>query len=763
MSDPSVDQLFELAMSRHEAGSLDEAASLYRQVLKLAPNDADTWQLLGILDYQLGRYDQAQQSLERAAVLQPDSWDCHYHLGVLYAAAHKPAQTIASLQTAIKLNPDSPEALQALASALHEQNRASEAIPLYRKVISLKPDWTDALVNLGNALQSKSQWPEAAQISHTVTQRRPDDPVAWFALGNSLHMQRILPQAIAAYEKALALRPDYAEVHCNLADAFYHTGEWDAAMASCKRALVLRPEFHLAWNNLGNLYLALRRGDEAIDAYQKSITFRPDYADGFYNLGNALRAANRLEEAIAAYTIAIRVQSDYFMAYNNRAIIYKEMRQSPEALWNFHYAMHLRPDHPTPHSNYLSTLHYPHAMEENAMFTEHLVWNARHCRPIARHNPPHANDRSPDRRLRIGYVSADFREHSVGFFLVSLFENHDPREVEIFAYSDAPLTDDMTQRFRTAAHHWQDTGPLDTDQLAAQIRADQIDILIDLSGHAGGSRLPVFAHKPAPVQITYLGYPDTTGLQTIDYRLTDALADPIGQTECFHTEQLLRLPRTFLCYWPTPAAPEVSPLPSQSGEPFTFGSFNALAKITPPMIDLWSKILHATPSSRLIIKSHSGLTESSARRRILDIFASCGISENRLDLHSQTQSLKSHLDLYQRIDLALDTFPYHGTTTTCEALWMGVPVVTLAGNRHVSRVSVSILANAGLVLFIAQTPEQYVTIAAQAARDPAALAKLRSSLRQTLRDSPLLNGRQFARNVESAYRQAWRKWTQNKT
>jgi protein O-GlcNAc transferase len=761
MPDPSSDQLFELAMAKHEAGSLEEAEELYRRILRDNPDDADALQLLGVLDYQLGNLEASEHSLRRAAKLQPEAWDCYYHLGVVCAAARKHADAIASLQTANKLYPDAPEILQKLADALQIQERNDEAIATYRKVISLRPDWTDALTSLGNALQSKNQWAEAAEVSRTVTERRPEDPMAWFALGNSLHMARRHTDAIAAYDKAIQLRPDFVEVHTNLADALAKSGQLDAALAEARRAIELRPDFHLAWNNLGNTYLALQRPDDAIDAFQKAVANRSDYAEGFYNLGNAFRMANRLEDSAGAYSQAIRAKADYFMAYNNLAIVLKEMRQLSEAMFNFHQAMVLRPDHPTPHSNYISSLHYPYGIDPDVIFGEHLVWNNRHARRVARLIEPHGNDRSGDRPLRVGYVSADFREHSVGFFLVNLFEHHDPKEVQIYCYSDSPKSDYMTDLFRAKAHAWRETAQMEPEHLAHKIRTDKIDILIDLSGHGGGSRLPVFALKPAPVQITYLGYPDTTGLHTIAYRFTDALADPAGETERFHTEELLRLPRTFLSYWPNPSAPEVSPLPCQSGEPFTFGSFNALGKITAPMIDLWSKILHAVPASRLLIKSHSGLTESSPRRRLLEIFASCGIAADRIQLHSQTKTLNHHLELYSKVDLALDTFPYHGTATTCEALWMGVPVVTLAGSRHVSRVGVSLLTNVGLSEFIAPSPDQYVNLAVRAAADPAALAKLRAGLRQMMRQSPLLGGRQFARDVESAYRRVWRKWTQN--
>ncbi|HMD55082.1 MAG TPA: hypothetical protein VKJ65_11085, partial [Phycisphaerae bacterium] len=357
-----------------------------------------------------------------------------------------------------------------------------------------------------------------------------------------------------------------------------------------------------------------------------------------------------------------------------------------------------------------------------------------------------------------GYVSGDFREHSVTYFLQGLFAAHDPGQVEIFCYADLRNSDHVTSRLKSFVHHWQNiTGKSDSD-VAEIIRRDGIDILLDLAGHTADNRLLAFARKPAPVQVTYLGYPGTTGLGTVDYRFTDAYADPPGQDDKFYSEKLLRLNNTFLCYEPPDVAPPVGPLPAlkRSGA-IIFGCLNMLPKINAKVVELWAQILKQTPESRMLLKNAS-LSDLSAREHLLQLFTNCGIGPDRLELHGWMASSKEHLQLYNQIDLALDTFPYNGTTTTCEALWMGVPVVTLAGHVHMSRVGVSLLSNAGLPELIAQTPEEYVQIAVKLAGDLPKLNELRGTMRQRMQKSPLMDSRRFAHNVEEAYRNMWRNW-----
>jgi protein O-GlcNAc transferase len=791
MSPESVDDLFEQAVSRHEAGNLTEAEALYRQILAQHPNDADVLQLLGMLNSQQGRKEAALEYLRRATALAPGAPDCHYNLGVLLSDLSRHDEAIASfrqattlkpdfadafghlgvslraknqlqaaveaLQRAVTLRPDYAEAINNLGTVLRSVNRLDDAISAYRRAVTLCPDSADMRKNLGNALIAREDWPAAAREFREAVRLRPDDAHAHFALGNALHSAGQLGEGIDSYRKAIALRPDYVEVYANLADALLLAGNPDESIAACRKALSIRPDYPIAHNNLANALAAQGKSEESLASIRQAIALKPDYADGLYNLGNALQLRGQLEDSAAAYRRAIRANSDFAGAYNNLGKVLKDMRQLDDAISAFQEAMHLRPNLAAANSNFLYALHYPQNIEPQMIFREHLIWDRRHARPLSRNFRAHDNDRAPDRPLRVGYVSADFRRHSVAHFLESLISHHDPAQAEIFCYSDTTPTDETTARFQKSAAHWRDSAKWSNPQLVEFIRRDRIDILIDLAGHGSGSRLLAFACKPAPIQITYCGYPNTTGMTAIDYRFTDALADPPGETDAMHTEKLLRLPQTFLCYTAPLDAPPVAPPPEASGK-ITFGSFNALAKITPSMLAVWSQILLQIPGSQIIIKSHTGLNDRSPRQRLLDIFASCGIESSRVDLHAHVPSLSGHLDFYRQIDIALDTFPYHGTATTCEAIWMGVPVVTLAGKMHVSRVGVSLLTNVGLPDFIAESPEHYVQIAVDLAKSPARLADLRTTLRDRMAQSPLMNARQFTRDVESIYRQIWRKW-----
>jgi predicted O-linked N-acetylglucosamine transferase (SPINDLY family) len=375
---------------------------------------------------------------------------------------------------------------------------------------------------------------------------------------------------------------------------------------------------------------------------------------------------------------------------------------------------------------------------------------------LAKFIQPHSNDRSRERRLRIGYVSSDFRQHSVGYFIEPVLAHHNHDRFEIFCYSNDIKEDEVTGRLQSYADHWRRLIGLSDEQAANQIRADRIDILIDLSGHTRGNRLLVFARKPVPVQVTWLGYPTTTGLSTMDYRLTDGFADPVGMTEHFHSEQLVRLPECFSCYQP-PEAPEVSGLPAREKDYVTFGSFNNLAKINREVMAVWARILQAVPGSHLTLKN-TGLGAGTVQQRVRETFMGLGVAPERLALLGNDPSSRAHLERYWNIDIGLDPFPYNGATTTCDALWMGVPLVALAGKTHAGRVGVSQLSNLELTELIGNTTEEYVAIATRLARDLERLSQLRAGLRARLAASPLTEAPRFTKNLEQAYLAMWKDW-----
>jgi predicted O-linked N-acetylglucosamine transferase (SPINDLY family) len=530
-------------------------------------------------------------------------------------------------------------------------------------------------------------------------------------------------------------------------------GRFDDAIAACRRAIELKPDYPEACNNLGNALNDSGRFDEAIASYRQAIQLKGDHPEVHNNLGIALRGTGRLDEAVASYRRAIELKPDYPEAHNNLGNALKEMGQLDEAIAAYRRATVLRPKLSDAHSNLLSTLNYHPGWDPATIFEEHRRWHYRYAEPLQRFIQPHRNERSPDRRLRIGYVSPDFRKHPVGHFLLPLLMRHDHKHCEIFCYAQVRASDVLTEQLRTHADHWHSLTGLQDGPAAELIRQHQIDILVDLSGHTAHNRLMFFAHKPAPVQVTFLGYPNTTGLATMDYRLTDAYADPPGLTEPWHSEQLFRLPQCAWCYQPA-ASPPIEP---RKEGPITFGCFNNFAKVTEPMLLLWARILHQVPGSRLLLKTRA-LSSENARQRVRQVLGEAGIDSECLELRGHEPAHDDHLALYQRLDVALDTFPYHGTKTTCEAMWMGVPVVTLAGKTHPSRVGVSLLNNIGLPELVANSPEEYVRLAVELAGDPPRLSHLRSTLRQRMEGSPLMDAPRFARDMETAYRSMWQRW-----
>ncbi len=401
-------------------------------------------------------------------------------------------------------------------------------------------------------------------------------------------------------------------------------------------------------------------------------------------------------------------------------------------------------------------MHFLPEVRPQQIFDEHAAWGRLHTNPKIHPSLTGSNSRDPNRPLRIGYVSADFRHHSVSFFMRGLLAVHDPAAVEIFCYADKVKPDPTTDRIQSSVPNWRDVTGRTDSELFRLIQNDQIDILIDLSGHTGGNRLSVFALKPAPLQATYLGYIDTTGLQAIDYRITDPLADPPGATEAFYTEKLLRLPQTFACYSPPPDAPPVGPLPALAQGVVTFASFNTIQKINPPLLRTWCDLLALVPHARLLIVAKA-FKYSTVQSRILSQFKDWGIDPGRITLTGD-QTFTQYLALHNSVDIVLDTFPVCGHTVTCHALWMGVPVVSLGGETYCQRLGVSVLTNLGLPQLLAKTPHQYIEIAAGLAADLPRLSQLRATLRDRLTNSPLINAPAFARQIEAAYREIWRRW-----
>lgn len=643
------------------------------------------------------------------------------------------------------------------AAELRAAGKVSEAESAYQAILLKRPDQADALTALWDFSHETGNHGAVVDWLRKGIAANGGAPMLHYMMGCSLLEQGNAGDAAASFQQALALDPAMAKAHNNLGCALEAMGQPIEARESYRRAVDLAPQLADALYNLGNVHRQLGDTARAVEYIRKALALETGRTDWHCNLGDLLCHRLQLDEAVQSYGRAVAADSQRAHAYSGRALALQELGQVGEAEADLRRAMELQPDNAGTHSNLLLLLHYRQGDEAQALFDAHVAWAKQHASAIGRQAARAGHERYPRRRLNIGYVSPDFRRHSVACFIEPVLAAHDRKKFKVFCYSNAAFTDEITQRLQGISEEWRDISAMPDPWLAQQIRADRIDILVDLAGHTGGGRMLLFAAKPAPVQITWLGYPDTTGLAAIDHRLTDAIADPEGQTERFNSENLVRLPGGFLCYRAPAESPEVGGLPLLHAGRVTFGSFNNLAKLTPSMIALWVQVLNALPDARLVLKS-PGLSASSARRALFNQFSERGIPRERLVMRGPEESFPLHLDKYNEIDIALDVFPYNGVTTTCEALWMGVPVVTLAGRTHVSRVGASILNRVGLADLVAESGDDYVQKAVQLARDVERLGALRAGMRERMRSSPLLDADGFTRALENAYDKIWERW-----
>lgn len=538
---------------------------------------------------------------------------------------------------------------------------------------------------------------------------------------------------------------------------FLRSGDLGQAEGLLRMLLTQYPNSVNVLYGLAEIGYITGRPDLVIATMRRCIELDPKDGSSYHNLGNALRSKGHHDEAIVALRKAIRLMPDPADAHNTLGLTLKDLGQMGEAIRAFRKAVFLNPSFVIAHDNLLMFSNYQPDIGPEDLFEKHRRWAQRHEAPLKSSILPHVNDCDPERKLRVGYVSPDLRQHSVAFFLLPLLEHHDRGQIHVTAYSNNAATDETTRRIQSSVDEWCPIAGVPDEHVAARIRADQIDILVDLAGHTAGNRLQVFARKPAPVQITWLGYPGSTGLDAMDYRCSDQLADPPGSPKRFSSEDTLHLARTAWCYAPPAGAPDVAPLPALHMPGITFGSFNNFGKISSVTLDLWAEVLRQTPGSRLVLKNVA-MRSAAAMTQVAESFAKRGIAADRLALLNYEPSQLGHLNHYNQVDVSLDTFPYHGTTTTCEALWMGVPTVTLDGPHHASRPGVSLLSNVGLHDLIARTPAEYVDKAVRLAGDLPRLAELRAGLRQRMRESTLTDGPSFARDMEAGYRQVWRTW-----
>ena len=649
----------------------------------------------------------------------PTTAECD-QLVALFKAGHL-AELENGARSLLERYPDSGFAWKALGASLQMQGK--NALSSLQKAVQFSPNDADAQNNLGNALKNLGQLDKAIASYHRALEIEPTYAMAHYNLGCALQDLGQLDDAVASCQRALALKPDYAEAHISLGNLLQSLGQLDGAIASFRRALEIKPDFSVAHNSLGNALRGTGQLDDAVASYRHAIMIKPDFADAHNNLGNALRDLGQLDDAVASCRRALEAKPDSSEAYSNLLFGYNLL--------------------PNP---------LPASMLAEAQRYGEMV--ARHVRPYE----VWSNIPELGKCLRVGFVSGDLRAHPVGYFLESMLtalSAHAAGRLEFFAYPNHPCTDTVTGQIKARCRGWYSAVGLSDETLAQRIHDDEIDILIDLSGHTAHNRLPVFAWKPAPIQATWLGYLATTGVAAMDYLIADPWTLP--ETEDIHfTEKIWRLPETYLYFTPPDVDEQVSQLPALTNGYITFGCFNNLAKMNNDVVALWARVLASVPNSRLFLKAKQ-LEAVSVQQSIIERFAVHGIGADRLILKGPVHRA-GYLAPYQQVDIALDPFPYTGTTTSVEGLWMGVPMLTLAGKSFLSRQGVGLLMNAGLPEWVATDADDYVARAISHAGDLQRLAALRNGLRQQMLASPIFDAPRFARHFEAALRGMWTQW-----
>jgi protein O-GlcNAc transferase len=707
------------ALAAHQAGLLDQAEGLYRRILTEQPDQVNALHLLGVVALQQGRLDEAGTLLQRVLTLAPDAADAWGHLVSLHQLRGDAASEAAGLDRLLALRPHQAQLWGRRGVLAFMAEELELACTHFARAAELDPTSADAWTNLGAAQLRLGRLAEAETSQRRAVAADPSSLAALNNLGNALVARSRWAEAAPLLERVVQHAPTDANGWVNLGHALRGMRRYPDALVAYERALELRPDDPIALDGIG--FTLFEQGDDrrAISYHERALALLPDNADINEHLGVALLSAGRLGEAAARLRRCLEIDPERSGAHSN-LIFVLDLTQGGEA-----------------------------ATQE-----ERRRWNAQFGRGAAEGRPPHRNSPDPTRRLRVGYVSGDFRHHSAANAILPILRNHDHGEVEIVCYSTVITPDQVTAEIRALADRWHDVATVSDDDLDALIRADQIDILIDLSGHSGGNRLMVFARQPAPIQVTAWGYIASTGLEAMQYLLGDPVVTP-PEDRASYIEEIVDLP-SVICYEPPPAAPAIAPLPARERGYVTFGAFNRLPKISAGSVEAWARVLAAVPSSRLIIK-FSGADLPQNREHLLGSLAAHGVQPERVTLLGGTPQ-PEHLAAHAEIDLMLDTFPQSGGVTTLDALLMGVPVVSLLGKRVTGRISASFLTSLGLADLVARTPDEYVEIAARLAGDLDRLAHERATLRDRMLASPVANAAQYTRAVEAAYRELWQRW-----
>ena len=770
-------RVMQLSAALHGAGFREQATECARQAAEIEPAspqaqqhrallqqlyepkpgapaglEADLYANLGAALLLEGRPAAAAEACERAAALNPRHVEARTTLGRAQLNLGHRETACDSFTAALATAPDHADALIGLAEALEARGLYAEALPCRERIAQLHPTEVVARLRLADTLHSLGRRYDAIEAYRAATRL---DPRSTEAMANMAVVQQEcgdLDSAVASHRAALVIDPSYAQGYCNLASALHLQGKYSEAVSACRAAIALVPTYAQAYNNMGVSLSEAGNQPAALEAYRQALSLDPKLVDAHVNFGAIQQVQSQLFAAEASYRSAVALCPGNALAHGNLGSVLQEMGEHDAAVGSLQHALAINPEAAMAQYTLLFTLNYHPDKTAQEIYAAYRAYDERVGLPLRSTWRPHSNARDPHRRLRVGYVSPDFRKHSVRHFLEPLMAHHDKRAVEVFAYAEVAIEDDVTARYRGHADHWVRTIGLTDDALADRIRSDAIDVIVDLAGHTAKNRLLALARKPAPVAVSWLGFGYTTGLCAIDYMLTDAASAPVGSEELF-AEEPWRLKRPAFAYRPADGMGSVDPLPALQRGFLTFGTLTRSVRLNHRSIRVWSQILNRVPQSRLVIDS-GNFRDPEMSTRLLAKFAGHGIEANRLEIGFHTPPW----DVLRGMDIGLDCFPHNSGTTLFEFLYMGIPYVTLAGRPSVGRLGSSILEGLGRPEWIALTEDDYVERVVALASDWSRLATLRAGLRAELQASPLMDEPGFARHVENAYREMFARW-----
>ncbi len=737
-------------------GELEKSLTSLEKAVTLTPDDVQAHNNLGATLGDLGRLEEAGASYNRALDINPDYEQAHNNLGGVLYNLGRFEESEASFRRAVEIRPDFAEAFYNLGKTLHSLGRLTEAEAAYCKVLEINPTYAEAYSNLGVILNHLGRFEEAEATYRRVLEIRPDYAEAHYNLAITLSVIGRLAETEACCRRALEFNPNYVEAHITLGNTLNYLGRLEEAEASYRRAIQLNPDIAEAHSNLGKILCDMGRLNESESSCRRALEIKPDYAEAHYNMGNTLKDMRRLKEAEASYRRALEINPEYVEAYSNLGNILKDLSRLQEAEACYRSALEIRPDHADLYNNLLFCLTHNFTVDAEKLFYNYCRFGEQFESPFRFKYPEHTNLRNPVRSLRIGFVSADLRDHAMSYFIEPVLVHLSTHpKLSLHAYSNHVIEDPVTVRLRNYFAEWHLIVGLSDAALDEKIRADSIDILIDLSGHTAGNRLLTFARKPAPVQASWMGFPATTGLRAMDYYLADRYFLPDETYWAQFTEKIVFLPAS-APFVPFKEAPSVNELPVIKNGYMTFGSFNRSCKLSPSVITIWARLLRALPDSRIVL----GAVPQDGHDTLIDWFAKEGIEQARMSFKPLC-SMEDYLGLHHQVDICLDTLPFNGGTTTCHALWMGVPTLTIAGSTPPGMTGAAILGNVGLESFVARDTEDFVRKGLYWAKELESLANIRSSLRQRFDQSALGQPVLIAEGLERAFRIMWQRWCQD--